>query len=284
VADSTIIGSTITIRGTLKADEDLIIQGRVDAAIKSTKRVHIDANGVVKADIEVDSLLVSGILVGNATAGSRIELLAGARVIGDLATPIMVIHEGAALRGKIEMPAVDQAFAAPYIEPPVSEKPVSARNVIEKPAIEKPLAEKPLAEKPVTKRPVTERPVTERPVTERPVTEKPVTEKPVTEKPVTEKPAVDKSASEKPVTAAGVAGPREAAAPEPPSDDPGVADMWIMEEVELEEVLAGVDDEQEESTALDLPRAATGSSPDQVAAAGEPGETAPAPKKKRRFW
>lgn len=118
----TIIGPTIAIRGKVKADEDLVIRGRIDASISSTKLVHIDKDGVVKANVEAESILISGVVVGDITASARVELMGTARVVGDIASPLMVINDGARLRGKIDMPAVDKAMEEKYVEPAV--KPV----------------------------------------------------------------------------------------------------------------------------------------------------------------
>ncbi len=114
----TIIGPTIAIRGKVRADEDLVIRGRIDAAISSTKLVHVDKDGVVKANVEAESVLISGVVVGDVTASARVELMGTARVVGDIASPLLVINDGARLRGKIDMPAVDKAMEERYVEAP----------------------------------------------------------------------------------------------------------------------------------------------------------------------
>ena len=125
----TIIGPTIAIRGKVKADEDLVIRGRIDASISSTKLVHIDKDGVVKANVEAESVLISGVVVGDVTATARVELMGTARVVGDIASPLLVLNDGARLRGKIDMPGVDKAMEEKYVEQPkpaVQPKPVAA--------------------------------------------------------------------------------------------------------------------------------------------------------------
>ena len=114
----TIIGPTIAIRGKVKADEDLVIRGRIDASISSSKLVHVDKDGVVKANVEAESVLISGVVVGDVTASARVELMGTARVVGDIASPLLVINDGARLRGKIDMPAVDKAMEERYVEAP----------------------------------------------------------------------------------------------------------------------------------------------------------------------
>ena len=105
---STTIGHTIVIRGKLKSDEDLIVHGRIDAEISSAKSVLIEKAGIVKAGVRAESLSVSGILVGNAQAASRMEISSGGRMVGDILSPKIVISDGAAFRGQIDMQTFEQ--------------------------------------------------------------------------------------------------------------------------------------------------------------------------------
>jgi cytoskeletal protein CcmA (bactofilin family) len=115
-ARATVIGPTIVIRGKLKSDEDLVIRGRIEAAISCSRQVNIEQDGVVKADIAADSVVVSGVVVGNLVAQSQIELNPEARVVGDISAPLVVMKDGARLRGKIDTQAVDEAMEAPFQE------------------------------------------------------------------------------------------------------------------------------------------------------------------------
>ncbi|HUS64972.1 MAG TPA: polymer-forming cytoskeletal protein [Kofleriaceae bacterium] len=115
----TVIGPTVVVRGKLRSDEDLVIQGRIEAEIASTRLVHVEKEGVVKADLRAASVLVSGLVVGNITAGSRLEVTAEGRVVGNVSTPVLVLQEGARVRGAVEMPEVEAAMAAPRPEPVV---------------------------------------------------------------------------------------------------------------------------------------------------------------------
>jgi cytoskeletal protein CcmA (bactofilin family) len=108
----TTIGPTLVVRGKLRAGEKLVIRGRIDAGITSTTLVVIEKDGIVTADIHARALLINGIVVGNLVAEERIELAGEARVIGDVKAPVIVVHDGAALRGQIDMPGVDEAMAA----------------------------------------------------------------------------------------------------------------------------------------------------------------------------
>jgi cytoskeletal protein CcmA (bactofilin family) len=104
---TTAIGPTIVIKGKLKSDEDLIVKGRIEAEISSTKALLIENSGIVKANIQVKSARISGVLVGNISAESRIEIASDGRVVGDMHSPRIVISDGAAFRGKIDMANFD---------------------------------------------------------------------------------------------------------------------------------------------------------------------------------
>jgi cytoskeletal protein CcmA (bactofilin family) len=115
-AAATAIGPTIVIRGKLKSDEDLVVRGRIEAEISSSKALHIENSGIVKANVQVKSVKISGVLVGNVTADSRVEIAADGRVVGDLVAPRIVINDGAAFKGRIDM----QNFDAPKQEKPAA--------------------------------------------------------------------------------------------------------------------------------------------------------------------
>jgi cytoskeletal protein CcmA (bactofilin family) len=103
VATTTAIGPTIIIKGKLKSDEDLIVKGRIDAEISSSKALFIENSGVIKANVRVKSVRVSGVLVGNISAEDKVEIAPDGRVVGDLMAPRIVISDGAAFRGRIDM-------------------------------------------------------------------------------------------------------------------------------------------------------------------------------------
>jgi cytoskeletal protein CcmA (bactofilin family) len=104
----TTIGASIIIRGRLKVHEDLTVRGRIEAEITSSKALIIENSGIVKANVRVMSAKISGVLVGNITAEEKIEIAADGRVVGDLRAPRIMISDGAAFRGKIEMQGFEE--------------------------------------------------------------------------------------------------------------------------------------------------------------------------------
>ena len=109
---TTAIGPTIVIKGKLKSDEDLIVRGRIEAEISSSKALLVENSGVIKANVKVKSCRLSGVLVGNITAEERVEIMPDGRMVGDLTAPKIIINDGAAFRGRIDMQNFDEGHEA----------------------------------------------------------------------------------------------------------------------------------------------------------------------------
>jgi cytoskeletal protein CcmA (bactofilin family) len=123
---TTTIGPTVVIRGKLRSGEDLIVKGRIDAEITSSKALLIENSGIVNADVQVESVRVSGVLAGNITAATRSEIASDGRVVGDILSPKLIISDGAAFRGRIDMQNFDDGSrpdAAPAPAPPAPAPP-----------------------------------------------------------------------------------------------------------------------------------------------------------------
>ncbi len=101
VAPSTSIDSSSEFKGTLRCKETLRIDGRVKGEVMCEKTVLIGEGGKVHANVEADSVEIAGEVKGDITAHRKITLARTANVIGNLATPGIVIEEGAKLEGRI---------------------------------------------------------------------------------------------------------------------------------------------------------------------------------------
>ena len=101
---SATLGRSVVITGQVSGGEDLTIDGRVDGTIESRQHtVVIGQQATVKAQIFAKNVTVLGKVVGNITAGSKIEIREQGSVEGDLVSPSVAIAEGATFRGAIDM-------------------------------------------------------------------------------------------------------------------------------------------------------------------------------------
>jgi cytoskeletal protein CcmA (bactofilin family) len=124
---TTAIGPTIVIKGKLKSDEDLIVKGRIEAEIQSSKALMVENSGIIKANVRVKSAKLSGVLVGNITAEERVEILSDGRMVGDITAPKIIINDGAAFRGRIDMQNFDEGAHEPKPQVDKTSEPVAPK-------------------------------------------------------------------------------------------------------------------------------------------------------------
>ena len=114
-------GSRVT--GQLSFQGPARIDGKVDGEINCQGVLTIGEDAEVKAKITGQVVVIRGKVEGNVTAKERIELLAPARLIGNIDAPRLIIAEGvvfdgdcymgvAKQKGESHSPSADKAAAA----------------------------------------------------------------------------------------------------------------------------------------------------------------------------
>jgi cytoskeletal protein CcmA (bactofilin family) len=99
----TTIGSTVTINGEFKSEEDVSIQGTVKGRIETTADLFVEEGGTVAAEIATRNIDVHGTVVGNVTASDRFQVHAGGSITGDVRAPRVVLADGGKFKGNIDM-------------------------------------------------------------------------------------------------------------------------------------------------------------------------------------
>lgn len=100
---NTIIGSSIVIDGEITGEEDLIIEGTVKGKIALKQNLMVEKSGVVEADIETQTVSISGQITGNILASEKVEITTGGKMVGDIKSPRVLIADGAIFKGNIDM-------------------------------------------------------------------------------------------------------------------------------------------------------------------------------------
>ena len=113
----TSIARSITIKGDIRSDVDLLIDGQVEGTLNvGQHRLVVGASAQVRASITAREVEVQGVVVGNVEAVERIVLRENAKVVGDLKTAGIVIEDGANFKGSIAItPPDDEAPPAPTV-------------------------------------------------------------------------------------------------------------------------------------------------------------------------
>jgi cytoskeletal protein CcmA (bactofilin family) len=98
-----VLGPTLLFKGDLTAEEDLLIQGRVEGSITHTQRLTIGVQGTVKANIRAQTIVIEGTVEGDLQAEKSVFVKETAKVVGNISAPTISILEGACFSGHIDM-------------------------------------------------------------------------------------------------------------------------------------------------------------------------------------
>jgi cytoskeletal protein CcmA (bactofilin family) len=91
------------IIGDISFKENFRIDGVFKGKILSGNGLIIGETAEIEADIEVGSITINGRVKGTIKAKDRIEIFSKGRVIGTVATPKLIIEEGAFFQGSCQM-------------------------------------------------------------------------------------------------------------------------------------------------------------------------------------
>jgi cytoskeletal protein CcmA (bactofilin family) len=98
------IGKSISIKGDLTGNEDMVIEGKVEGKVDlPNNQLTVGANGTVQAEISAKAVVVVGRVAGNVLGTERVEIQGTGVVDGDVSAPRLVVAEGAVLNGAIKM-------------------------------------------------------------------------------------------------------------------------------------------------------------------------------------
>ncbi len=95
-----VLSSDVEIKGTVKFQHDLIVDGKIEGEIQSTGNLTVGENARLKAEIKTGTVIVYGKVHGNMTASDRVELKSSAEVVGDIKAKFLTIEAGAIFVGK----------------------------------------------------------------------------------------------------------------------------------------------------------------------------------------
>jgi cytoskeletal protein CcmA (bactofilin family) len=98
------IGKSVQIRGEVRGNEDLLIDGQVEGTVTLTEsRLTIGPNAHVAANVTARDVVILGTLKGNVSASGRVELRQGSNLIGDITASRLSIEENAVFAGRVDL-------------------------------------------------------------------------------------------------------------------------------------------------------------------------------------
>ncbi len=113
-----VLSADVEIKGTIKFDNELICDGKIEGEIISDGILVIGKNATVRGEVMTKAVTVHGTVLGNITVSEKAELKASAQLTGDLTASRIVIEEGASFTGKSEVtPNKNSSRPAPASKP-----------------------------------------------------------------------------------------------------------------------------------------------------------------------
>jgi len=111
-----IIGSSISIKGDISGEEDLIVQGQVEGRIELRQHnVTVGKNGRVKADIWGKIISVEGEVRGNIFGEEKIVIRSSGVLHGNITAPRVTLEDGSKFKGSIDMDSRQAEKPAPVV-------------------------------------------------------------------------------------------------------------------------------------------------------------------------
>jgi cytoskeletal protein CcmA (bactofilin family) len=106
-----VIGSTISIKGDLTGEEDLLIEGRLEGKIELRHNsITIGKNGHIKADIYGKTITVDGTVEGNLYGEEQLIVSRWGTVRGNITAPRVALEDGCSFKGNIDMSPKDTSM------------------------------------------------------------------------------------------------------------------------------------------------------------------------------
>lgn len=103
ITGKNLLSADVEIKGDIKFQNELTIDGKVEGTITSAGVLTIGENAEIRGEIKTKSVTVLGKVTGNITVDERCELKGRAVLQGDLKAARLVIEDGATFVGKSEV-------------------------------------------------------------------------------------------------------------------------------------------------------------------------------------
>ena len=99
----TIIGESIKVKGNFHGEGNMIIEGEVEGSIKTNSFLLIGSKSLITAAVEAKDAKISGNITGNVLVHGYLEIMASAKITGDISAALLSIEKGALVNGQIKM-------------------------------------------------------------------------------------------------------------------------------------------------------------------------------------
>lgn len=100
----TVVGAGVTLRGDLRSDGDILIDGRLEGRIETEGNLSIGVNAVVFGPVSGMNVSIAGRVEGPVGAAGEVAITSTGQVLGDIACNTLSVESGGVFLGRSQMP------------------------------------------------------------------------------------------------------------------------------------------------------------------------------------
>jgi cytoskeletal protein CcmA (bactofilin family) len=100
---SATIGPSMTIKGEIRAREELLVDGEVEGLLESQSLLTVGTNGKVRGNIKAREVAIFGSVHGNVEVTEKLAIREQGSLIGDIKCAGISIDDGAYFKGSIDI-------------------------------------------------------------------------------------------------------------------------------------------------------------------------------------
>jgi len=97
------LGKNSVFEGKMTFEGVFRVDGKVEGEIFHSGTLIMSETAVIKGKVEVDALILNGIVEGEVNAKERVEIHSRGKLYGTILTPILIIEDGGILEGNCKM-------------------------------------------------------------------------------------------------------------------------------------------------------------------------------------
>jgi cytoskeletal protein CcmA (bactofilin family) len=97
------LGKDSVFEGKMTFEGVFRVDGKVEGEIFHSGTLIMSETAVIKGKVEVDALILNGIVEGEVNAKERVEIHSRGKLYGTILTPILIIEDGGILEGNCKM-------------------------------------------------------------------------------------------------------------------------------------------------------------------------------------
>lgn len=115
--EASVVAHDAAWTGDFETTGSVHVHGRFQGSITAKRDVYVADEADLDATIAAESVTVAGLVKGTIRCDGRLEVLPTGRILGDVQSPALVIHEGARITGQFRMGPTEAAAADPATAP-----------------------------------------------------------------------------------------------------------------------------------------------------------------------